>query len=150
MGDYARIKAWREANPEKWAEQSKRYAKKHPTKRVAAVLKWKASNPEKAAEVSRRSRLKNKARVNANKAFYRASKRNRTPVWLTEFDKLKIRCLYSIAAMLSRENKEEWHVDHIIPLNGKNVSGLHVPNNLWFIKGEENRLKNNKYEVEYA
>ena len=150
MGDYARVKAWRETNPEKWAEQSRRYAKKHPEKRVQSVLKWKASNPEKAAEIAKKSREKNKARINANKAFYRAAKRNRTPAWLTDFDTLKIKCIYSIAAMLTRENKEPWHVDHIIPLNGKNVSGLHVPSNLWFIKGEENRFKNNKYEVEYA
>lgn len=150
MGDYARVKAWRASNPEKWAEQSKRYAQKYPEKRVAAVIKWKNANPDKAAEVAKKSRIKHKDRVNANKAFYRATKRNRTPAWLTDFDKLKIKCIYSIAVMLTKENKEEWHVDHIIPLNGKNVSGLHVPSNLWFVKGEENRFKNNKYEVEYA
>ena len=49
--------------------------------------------------------------------------------------------------MLTRENKESWHVDHIIPLHGKNVSGLHVPSNLWFVKGSENISKNNKFEV---
>lgn len=147
MSDYERIKAWRAANPEKWAEQNRRYAKKYPEKIVAKVTRWRDKDPEHAAEIARKSREKNKARIVANKAAYRAGKTNRTPLWLSEFDKLKIRCIYSIAAMLTRENKEPWHVDHIIPLHGEKVSGLHVPSNLWFVRGFENTLKNNKFEV---
>jgi hypothetical protein len=147
---YARIKEWRAINPEKWAEQTKRYTKKYPEKLVARCIKWKKNNPERAAEVSKNTRIKNKARVVANKAAYRAGKTQRVPVWLTDFDKLKIKCIYSIAAMLTRENKEEWHVDHIIPLHGKCVSGLHVPSNLKVIRGIENISKNNKFEVSYA
>lgn len=147
---YARVKEWRANNPELWTEQTKRYAKKHPEKVVAKTLRWKDKNPERAAEVSKKTREKNKARVVANKAAYRAGKTNRTPAWLSDFDKLKIKCIYSIATMLTKENKEPWHVDHVIPLHGKTVSGLHVPSNLWFIRGEENHLKNNKFEVDYA
>ena len=147
MSDYERVKAWRVANPEKRAEQNKRYAKKYPEKLVAKAIRWRDKNPERAAELSRKTRQKHKDRVLANKAMYRAGKTKRTPAWLTEFDKLKIRCIYSVAAMLTKENKEPWHVDHVIPLHGKNVSGLHVPSNLWFIPGVENTLKNNKFEV---
>jgi hypothetical protein len=147
---YARVKEWRAKNPEKWTEQNKRYAKKHPDKINEKTIKWRKANPEKAAESSRNTRLKNRARVVFNKAAYRASRKNRTPEWLTDFDKLKIRCIYSVASMLKRENKEEWEVDHIIPLCGKTVSGLHVPNNLWFIKASENRYKNNKFEVNHG
>jgi hypothetical protein len=147
---YARIKKWREANPEKWAEQSKRYVEKYPGSSTARAIKWKKNNPERAAEVSRNTRVKHKIRVMTNKAAYRAGKSQRVPAWLTDFDKLKIKCIYSIAAMLTRENKEQWHVDHVIPLHGKNVSGLHTPSNLWFVRGEENHLKNNKFEVGYA
>ena len=144
---YERVKAWRLANPEKRAEQNRRYAEKYPEKLVAKAIRWKDKNPERAAELSRKTRQKHKARVVANKAAYRAGKTNRTPAWLTEFDKLKIRCVYSVAAMLTKENKEPWHVDHIIPLHGEKVSGLHVPSNLWFVRGIENTLKNNRFEV---
>lgn len=83
----------------------------------------------------------------ANSAKRRALKLQRTPAWLTDFDKLKIKCLYAIAAMLTRENKEPWHVDHIIPLQNDLVSGLHVPNNMRLLRGSENISKHNKFEV---
>lgn len=147
---YARVKAWKAANPEKVAEANKRYAQKHPDKLVAKSIRWKKTNPERAAEVSRKTRLKNKGRIVANKAKYRATKRNRTPHWLTDKDYLVMRCIYSVAQMYTRESGEPWHVDHDIPLNGKYVSGLHVPSNLRIIRGVENQIKNSKYEVNYA
>ena len=148
--NYERVKAWRAANPEKWAEQNKRYAKKYPEKLVAKTIRWKEANPERAAEVSRKTRAKNKDRVSANKAKYRATKQNRTPMWLTDIDFERIRNEYRLAILLTKVTNEPWHVDHIIPLNGKFVSGLHVPTNLRVLKGSENHRKNNKFEVGYA
>jgi hypothetical protein len=79
--------------------------------------------------------------------MYRADKAKRTPKWLTDFDHLHIKCLYQAAAMRTKESGMSWHVDHIIPLRGKLVSGLHVPSNMRVILGEENVSKNNIYEV---
>lgn len=147
---YARVKQWRKENPEKVAEQNKAYAEKHPEKLVEKTIRWKRKNPERAAQVARASRLKNKGRVVANKAAYRAAKKNRTPSWLTAFDRLKIKCIYQVAAMYSRENNVAFEVDHIIPLCGELVSGLHVPSNLQIIRASENRIKNNKFEVSHV
>lgn len=41
----------------------------------------------------------------------------------------------------------KWSVDHIVPINGKVVSGLHVWNNLQVIPLQQNRLKHNRLEI---
>ena len=60
---------------------------------------------------------------------------------LTAEDHERIKAIYREAA--AREG--EWHVDHIIPLRGKLVCGLHVPDNLQILPGAENRRKSNAY-----
>lgn len=163
---YARVKAWREANPDKVAEQRKKYAKNNPDKIAANSAVWKERNldkiragnreraakkrveqPDKIKALKKEYAQRNKAVINAAVARRKAARLQRTPKWLTEFDKLKIKCIYSIAAMLTRENNEPWHVDHIIPLQGDLVSGLHVPSNLQVMRGVENVRKYKKFEV---
>ena len=95
-------------------------------------------------------RANNKGKINALCAARKKVVKQRTPLWLTDFDRLKIRCMYQLAAMYTRENSEPWHVDHVIPLQGASVSGLHVPNNLRVIRGLDNIKKKNKYEVKHG
>ena len=142
---YQNVKEWRAANPEKRKEQSKRYAKKHADVLRAKTIRWRKNNPEKAAAMDKKTKLKNKARVLANKAKYRANKRNRTPIWVDKDHLWVVKEVYDLAILRTKMFKFEWHVDHIVPLNGKLVSGLHVIENLQVIPGKENLLKNNKY-----
>jgi hypothetical protein len=108
------------------------------------------ANQERYLENKKQYRQNNKGKINALVAARKKVIKQRTPTWLTKFDKLKIKCMYSVAAMLTRENKEPWHVDHIVPLQGKIVSGLHTPSNLRWMRGVDNISKKNKYGVDYA
>jgi len=147
---YQRVKEWRAANPEKWKEQRQRYSKKHPDVIATKVIRWRKANPERAAELSRKTRLKHKARILANKAKYRAAKRNKTPIWVDKEHLWLIKQAYELAILRTKQFGFLWHVDHIIPLNGVNVSGLHVIENIQVIPAAENLLKNNKYEIDNA
>ena len=142
----ARAVEWREQNPEK-AEAARKllYEKNKEQELLKSANRYK-KNRDRILARKKVYKAANKYLVNASAAKRRAAQRS--PNWLTDFDKLKIKCLYSVASMLSKSNNEPWHVDHIIPLQGKNVCGLHVPSNLWFIKGSENMSKSNKFDFE--
>ena len=121
------------------AHANREYAKKYRTEQKAEAQKTKKQYVDR-----------NRGAINAYVASRRVDKIQRTPAWLTDFDRLKIKCIYAVAAMLTKHNNEPWHVDHVIPLRGKNVSGLHVPANLRVIRGEENMAKHNSFEVVHA
>lgn len=82
-----------------------------------------------------------------NTAKRRAAKIKRSPTWLTEDDKWLIKEIYDLATVRSKHFGFSWHVDHIIPLQGKTVSGLHVPQNMQVIPGVHNIAKHNMFEV---
>jgi hypothetical protein len=88
-------------------------------------------------ELARRYRKAKPELYNAISANYRAKRLQRIPAWA---DLEAIRKFYGA-------RPEGYHVDHIIPLNGKDVSGLHVLNNLQYLPAEENIKKNNKFNI---
>ena len=70
--------------------------------------------------------------------------RQATPKWLSAEQKLEIRLKYRLAIELSRRTGVRHAVDHVVPLQGENVCGLHVPWNLEVITQDENLKKSNK------
>jgi hypothetical protein len=128
-------KAWRDRNKERLYQKD---------------LEWKRANPDKVAAIAKRARLKHKGRINAANNKRYTEKLLRMPRWLTREDLKMIRTLYELAALKTKETGIMWHVDHIIPLKGKLVSGLHVPANLQVIEGRLNIMKNNKFEGELS
>lgn len=67
-----------------------------------------------------------------------------TPSWLTDEHRAQILELRAEAQRRQRETGVEHHVDHIVPLRGKGVSGLHVPWNMQVMTADANRRKSNK------
>ena len=81
-----------------------------------------------------RGKAVNRAKV----AKYKAAKLQRIPVWITK-DELNMMQFFYIKC------PEGSDVDHIVPLQGRNVSGLHVLSNLQYLTKEENGRKGNKF-----
>ena len=67
--------------------------------------------------------------------------KERTPKWA---DELAINAIYAEARRLTYSTGTRYEVDHIIPLNGATVSGLHVETNLQILPALENRRKHAK------
>lgn len=78
----------------------------------------------------------------ANKARRRAIRRNATPNWANYS---AIQQVYADARVLSDDLGVSFEVDHIIPLRGKLVCGLHWEGNLQIIPANDNRKKSNKF-----
>ena len=129
------------------ATSFKNISEEQKQKRVSQTLAWRLKNKEFIANYNKLYKSINRPKMTSIQRKRELSKINRTPDWLTDFDYLKMDCIYQVAAMRTRESGEKWNVDHIIPLQGKIVSGLHVPSNLRIIPASENMRKNNLYEV---
>lgn len=113
-------------------------------KKADRQARYRAKHKEKLSEYQVQYNLNNRDVKAAGAAKYRAARIQRTPKWLTDNDLQRMKDLYTERELLSLEG-EEYHVDHIIPLQGKLVSGLHVPNNLQLIPAKENLQKYNKF-----
>lgn len=110
---------------------------------------WRKLNPshEGVKLAKKKYKQNNIGKVNSSTAKRRAAKLQRTPKWLTSDDKWMIEQAYELAVLRKKMFGFDWHVDHVIPLQGEIVSGLHVPTNLQVIPGRENESKSNKFFI---
>lgn len=120
-------------------DNSKRQ-KKNKLARNKYKATWLKEHPEKHKKWVK----DNKGKVNSYTAKRRSALWDRIPNWLSNEQRFDISQYYIDASYLSHYTKVKFHVDHIIPLRGKDVSGLHVPWNLQIITSEENLAKGNK------
>ncbi len=110
---------------------SKDYWNKHKKERATKNNEWKKRNRGKANFWERRREL---------------AQLQRTPGWVDIDEAFLIAEAYALATLRSTVTGIAWHVDHVIPLRGKTVSGLHVPLNLAVIPAIDNIRKRNNYE----
>jgi len=112
-----------EANRQYFYEVSKEYRRE-----------WDRQNKEKRAEYWQRFKVNHPEAYHENILRRRESMKVAMPGWV---DKKALSEIY-------KNRPEGFHVDHIVPLRGENVSGLHVPWNLQYLSAEENLKKSNK------
>ena len=137
----AKARAYYAANKERIRAQQAAAHAANPEPARQRTKAWVEANPERAAEGFRRYQQSNRAKVNRRNALRRKYHKLATPVWV---DVDALRDAYLEAEYFQLE------VDHIIPLRGKRVCGLHVPENLQLLSSEANRRKGNRFEVDHA
>lgn len=129
------------------------YARQHyqsnKDRHRALHREWKAANPGYDLEGQRVRAAKRRAehadKVNANTAARKSYVKRATPSWANKFF---ISEAYHIAKVREKMLGGKWHVDHIIPLRGKTVCGLHVENNLQVIPAPINLRKHATFKDE--
>lgn len=159
----AQDQLYRQGNKEKLAEQSKAYRAKNAHRLRQEHKTWYEANRERLStlrklryqetkEASREYSLKFKKE---NRAYYNAvgrlrslKKKNATPKWLTTEHLEQMHFKYMLADLAAFETGIAHHVDHIIPIMGRTVCGLHVPWNLQVLTQEENLKKGNRIPPE--
>jgi hypothetical protein len=115
---------------------SEKMRKKQEERLARGPARWVTQGRPRLGEEHKR------ARKAAETAKRRAAKLQRTPAWA---DNDAIKAVYAEARRLTRETGVPHQVDHVVPLRGKLVSGLHVQNNLLVIPAVENGRKFNRH-----
>lgn len=151
-----RAAAWSAANPERKAATSRAYcianadALKEAKKRSYAANReercaysraWHHANPERAAKNGRAFRENRPELVSAAMIRRKRQVEKATPPWAD---------LVAMRAIYKKARASGMHVDHVIPLQGKQVSGLHVHTNLQLLTPAANQSKGNKFNQEAA
>ena len=118
--------------------------------KLKAYQKEYQKNYENQAEVKAKRSAQRKANPAVGAARtqkYQASKNNRTPNWLGADELWRIEQAYELAALRTKLFGFAWQVDHVIPLQGSLVSGLHTPYNLQVIPARDNQSKSNRFTI---
>ena len=124
----ARLKEWKKQNKDHIAEYD----------RV-----WQQANKDKKSKNYKNWQVNNRAKVNSYNSYRRALELQATPSWLTKEQLNQIESFYWLARLEKERTDDVYHVDHIVPLNGKTVCGLHVPWNLQVLTAVKNLQKSN-------
>ena len=148
--DLEASRLWQRENHRKKVEANPNWHVEHYAKNKDKMSEYNAKyyltkNREKRLIQAKEWAENNKGRANANKKAYKIAKIQACPPWLNEEHHWMIQEAYDLAQTRSEMLGFSWHVDHVVPLRGKTVSGLHVPWNLQVIPGVENMSKSNKF-----
>ncbi len=140
---------WREANKESILDYRKEYYTENKESISAKVEEWKSKNQEKARR--HRKKYRNTEKGLLSRRSYRNARRKRElEASLGKYDDTACKEIHKACVEMSMKSGRKFEVDHIVPLMGKEVCGLHVSWNLQIITSSENRKKTNKLLKEYS
>lgn len=130
-------KANREANPEAAAARHARWATANAQRLKAYQDAYRLANTARKAEYQTGKQAERTAQENARRAL----KLKASPAWANP---AAIQGIYGAARTLQTIFGTPYHVDHIVPLQGPTVCGLHVENNLQILPAADNIKKGNR------
>lgn len=133
---------YREYNKSDAGQKAKR--KYYEANKDAVIARAQARTDEDKRRYKKNHKINNPDMYKEMTSLRRRRFRNATPSWLNANQKMEIRLKYRLAIELSRATGVRHAVDHIIPLHGEMVCGLHVPWNLQVITQEDNLKKYNR------
>lgn len=145
----ARSAAYYKRNSEKLLAKQAEYREQNRERESARIILYRKENPEKIAASTATWRKKNSEKIAASSANRRAIKMQRTLPLFPDGQKA-INHLYAFCKFISQKTGISHHVDHIVPLQGKEMSGLHVPWNLRIVPAAQNIAKLNKVDLSLA
>lgn len=126
---------------------SRKYIEENKEKVISSKKKYYYRNIEKIRQDWQDYRKKNQERERLRSTLKTKYRSLCVPKWLTEEQNNLIKNFYKSARELAIFHEEQYHIDHIEPLKGRNSCGLHVPWNLQILPAKENLSKGNKLIV---
>jgi hypothetical protein len=124
-------------------ERGKKHYRKFRHLHLANAKNWAKKNLARRRRIAADWHKRHRDKSSAAFMKYHAAKMHRIPPWA---DMGAIKMFYEIARRVTQCTGIRFEVDHIVPLRGKHVSGLHLPNNLQVIPKSANCKKHNTFE----
>jgi len=138
--DKKRYKTYYQKNTISISKRTRNYRKENKDSHNLSSKKYYINNKDKVNN-AHKNYYKNNKHIFTQKSMYRyARKKQQTPLWLNAGHIAEMEGYYLFCQIF-----KGFQVDHIIPINGKIVSGMHVPWNLQVLTAEENRAKSNSF-----
>ena len=138
-----KARVWKARNPARVLASQRSRAAVNRDKNRAARKAWETRNPMAALESFKRYRERNRPKIRARLAVSKEGRDMRRVLWANQD---AINEIYRQAELMTRATGRLHVVDHEIPLQGREVSGLHVETNLRVIEHHENARKHNSWQ----